>query len=118
MQIKRDAIRMGAKVRSKDGEGIVVGILHTDPQRYDILPLEGGRLRLYQTVKDHGVELIDNNPVDDPTIPAGLRDWVKNHRDRPRKKPIDTDRRVSINSGMINRHAIVVDREREDILGG
>lgn len=82
--IKQNVIRMGAKVRTHDGEGVVVGILHTDPAKYDILPLDGGRPRLYQTKKDNGVELIDNDPMDDRSISAGHRDWLKNHRDRSR----------------------------------
>lgn len=83
MVINRKMIRLGAKVRTQDGEGVVVGILHTDPVKYDILPLDGGRIRLYQTKKDNGVELLDNDPVDDPTVAVGYREWVKNYRDRP-----------------------------------
>ena len=49
MIIKRKVIRLGAKVSTHDGDGVVVGILHTDPVKYDILPLDGGRPRLYQT---------------------------------------------------------------------
>lgn len=69
------AIGMGAKVSVAEGDGVVVGLTHTQPMYFDILLLETGKTVSRRPEPD--VKLIDSYPVDDPAIPADHRDWIK-----------------------------------------
>jgi hypothetical protein len=72
-------IGLGAKVTTQEGDGIVVGIRRTDPLRFDIRLLASGRVLPDKPGPE--VTLIDDHPVNDPTIPQAYRDWLKVYRE-------------------------------------
>src|SRR4051812_30176502 len=57
MDMNKEFIRLGAKVSTAEGTGVVVGILHTEPSKYDVRLLADGRVLLYLTERQ-GLKLI------------------------------------------------------------
>ena len=58
-------IPMRAKVTTRRGDGMVVGILRTKPMKYDVL-LASGKVLLYLTEKEDGVRLLDDTAPQNP----------------------------------------------------
>lgn len=77
LRTDKAVIGLGAKVATNEGDGIVVGITHTDPAKYDVHLLATREVKMYMTEEEHGVRLLDNAPIDDPDIPESNRAWLK-----------------------------------------
>ena len=75
---------MIAKVWTKDGDGIVVGIAHNKPMQYDIMLLDSGTV--LRRVAETELSLIDSEPFTDPAIPESYRDFLWQSRQRNQQK--------------------------------
>jgi len=58
-------IPLRAKVTTRRGDGMVVGILRTKPMKYDVL-LPSGKILLYLTEEEDGVRLLDDSAPHKP----------------------------------------------------
>jgi hypothetical protein len=82
--ISERGVGMISKVGTKDGVGIVVGIMHSHPMRYDILLLDSGTV--VPKVAETDISLIDSEPFTDPSIPESHRNWLRQSRQRNHQK--------------------------------
>lgn len=83
--VLKKGIMLGAKVATDEGDGIVVSLIHLHPMQYDVQLLDSNRV--IRNATENGVRLLDNHPVDDPTVPDHFRKWMKAGRVDIGKKP-------------------------------